>query len=91
MSKVSSSTALALKYQKAKTYIEMDNNFTLVEVAYKGKRAFGIAKRNCHTDPMVPQRGVDIAYSRALKKLDQQLNPDAYAVKGELIVNTRRR
>ena len=73
-------------YVKARvTHKESDNNFTLVEVSFKGYRAFGIAKRNASTYPFIPERGYQIARARALKKLDMQIRPDVYATKGERI------
>lgn len=57
------------KYKDATYNTFVQGNFTLVEVVYRGKRAFGIAKRNCDTDPYVPDRGLAIAESRALRNL----------------------
>lgn len=57
-------------YAKAKVHFETDNNFTICELTFKGNRVFGIAKRNPNCDPMIPERGEQIAYARALRNLD---------------------
>lgn len=57
------------KYKDASFVTFISGNFTLVEVVHKNRRAFGIAKRNCETDPYVPDRGMVIAKSRALRNL----------------------
>lgn len=60
---------LSEKYKDATYNTFVQGNFTLVEVVHRGKRAFGIAKRNCDTDPYVPDRGIAIAAARALRNL----------------------
>ena len=65
---------LAKRYSKAKVHSETQGNYTLVELSYKGKRAFGISKRNPTCDPLVPDRGYQIAYTRALRKLDEKFS-----------------
>ncbi len=62
--------ALIEKYSKAKEYVEVDGNFTICELKIGKTRAIGISKRNCESDTYDPHRGVEIAYFRALKKLD---------------------
>lgn len=65
---------LAHLYRKAKEYTETQDNFTIVELSYKGKRAFGVSKRNPTCDPLVPERGYQIAKARALRNLDDKFN-----------------
>ena len=65
---------LADRYKKAMEYTERQENFTIVELSYKGKRAFGVAKRNPACDPLVPERGYQIAKARALRNLDDKFN-----------------
>jgi hypothetical protein len=73
---MSSSDKLALKYKDAEiTHVEHDGNYTLVEMKYGEKRVFGLAKRNPQCDNFIAARGINIAVSRALQKLDAELHP----------------
>ena len=60
-------------YAKAKVHTETQGNYTLVELSFRGQRAFGIAKRNPTCVPLIPDRGYQIAYARALRSLDAKL------------------
>ena len=61
---------LRTKYAKAKVKIEHDGNYTVAVVSYRKKTVIGISKRNPNADPLIPERGEEIAIIRALRKLE---------------------
>jgi hypothetical protein len=78
---MSSHEKLADKYLGAITEVEFDGNFTILELTYKDVRVIGVSKRNPSCDDFIQTRGVDIAYARALRKLDAKLHPRKSAKK----------
>jgi len=57
-------------YAKAKKTFEHDGNFTIAVVKLGRKQAIGVAKK-CPSDPIVQERGEQIALIRALRKLHE--------------------
>ena len=65
------------KYTGCTVATEVDGNFTIAEVNWNGHRVIGVAKCNAEQDRFSLPRGMEIAYARALRKLDARLNINA--------------
>lgn len=61
--------------------IFIDGNFTVALLTHEKGHFIGVAKRNPACDEFIPDRGLDIAFSRALVNLDKKVHPARYKKK----------